>query len=169
MLPLDLHVLGLSLAFILSQDQTLRCKIIIVCLAQNNLFYCVLINGNRIIKIVLHVFSFPIEHYCSLVLHYWLIKLSKITKISLQLSFIAKSAAKVLLFFGLTKFSSNFFALFCHFHCKWLIFSVTISNNFRRAFSLTCVHREIGCKGTAFLRTDQILKKLFSFFQSFSS
>ena len=26
-LPLDLHVLGLSLAFILSQDQTLRCKI----------------------------------------------------------------------------------------------------------------------------------------------
>ena len=26
-LPLDLHVLGLSLAFILSQDQTLRCKL----------------------------------------------------------------------------------------------------------------------------------------------
>jgi hypothetical protein len=25
-LPLDLHVLGLSLAFILSQDQTLRCR-----------------------------------------------------------------------------------------------------------------------------------------------
>ena len=36
-LPLDLLVLGLSLAFILSQDQTLRCKKIIVCLAQNNL------------------------------------------------------------------------------------------------------------------------------------
>ena len=30
-LPLDLHVLGLSLAFILSQDQTLRC-IFVVCL-----------------------------------------------------------------------------------------------------------------------------------------
>ena len=27
-LPLDLHVLGLSLAFILSQDQTLRCCIL---------------------------------------------------------------------------------------------------------------------------------------------
>ena len=27
-LPLDLHVLGLSLAFILSQDQTLRCKFV---------------------------------------------------------------------------------------------------------------------------------------------
>ena len=30
-LPLDLHVLGLSLAFILSQDQTLRCKIVFSC------------------------------------------------------------------------------------------------------------------------------------------
>ena len=29
-LPLDLHVLGLSLAFILSQDQTLRCTFFIV-------------------------------------------------------------------------------------------------------------------------------------------
>ena len=29
-LPLDLHVLGLSLAFILSQDQTLRCKKILL-------------------------------------------------------------------------------------------------------------------------------------------
>ena len=28
-LPLDLHVLGLSLAFILSQDQTLRCTIVL--------------------------------------------------------------------------------------------------------------------------------------------
>ena len=28
-LPLDLHVLSLSLAFILSQDQTLRCCIIV--------------------------------------------------------------------------------------------------------------------------------------------
>ena len=27
-LPLDLHVLSLSLAFILSQDQTLRCQIL---------------------------------------------------------------------------------------------------------------------------------------------
>ncbi len=29
-LPLDLHVLGLSLAFILSQDQTLHCKSIVI-------------------------------------------------------------------------------------------------------------------------------------------
>ena len=30
-MPLDLHVLGLSLAFILSQDQTLRCCILFSC------------------------------------------------------------------------------------------------------------------------------------------
>ena len=37
-LPLDLHVLGLSLAFILSQDQTLRCNNNRLS-AQNNLTY----------------------------------------------------------------------------------------------------------------------------------
>ena len=40
MLPLDLHVLGLSLAFILSQDQTLRCINNILCPEQA--IYCVL-------------------------------------------------------------------------------------------------------------------------------
>jgi hypothetical protein len=30
LLPLDLHVLGLPLALILSQDQTLHCKIILI-------------------------------------------------------------------------------------------------------------------------------------------
>ena len=44
-LPLDLHVLGLSLAFILSQDQTLRC-IINYLIAQNNNLLSVIINGN---------------------------------------------------------------------------------------------------------------------------
>ena len=34
MLPLDLHVLSLSLAFILSQDQTLRCVFL------SFLFFC---------------------------------------------------------------------------------------------------------------------------------
>lgn len=29
-LPLDLHVLGLPLAFILSQDQTLHCKEVLI-------------------------------------------------------------------------------------------------------------------------------------------
>ena len=35
-LPLDLHVLSLSLAFILSQDQTLHCKILFLLLLGNN-------------------------------------------------------------------------------------------------------------------------------------
>ena len=34
-LPFDLHVLGLPLAFILSQDQTLRCTIVLLCFSLN--------------------------------------------------------------------------------------------------------------------------------------
>ena len=34
-LPFDLHVLGLPLAFILSQDQTLRCNIVLLCFLLN--------------------------------------------------------------------------------------------------------------------------------------
>ena len=38
MLPFDLHVLGLPLAFILSQDQTLRCNKLSVPLSWNSLW-----------------------------------------------------------------------------------------------------------------------------------
>ena len=38
MLPLDLHVLGLSLAFILSQDQTLRCKLLYFLVQNDSIF-----------------------------------------------------------------------------------------------------------------------------------
>ena len=37
-LPLDLHVLGLSLAFILSQDQTLRCLNCFIILAPESVY-----------------------------------------------------------------------------------------------------------------------------------
>ena len=40
MLPLDLHVLSLSLAFILSQDQTLRCWIVSLYLRPESRTYC---------------------------------------------------------------------------------------------------------------------------------
>ena len=40
MLPLDLHVLSLPLAFILSQDQTLHCKWIVVSWLKQNLPIC---------------------------------------------------------------------------------------------------------------------------------
>ena len=59
-LPLDLHVLGLSLAFILSQDQTLRCKKIIVCLAQNNLL-SVLIDGNNFSQFLYYINRFNLS------------------------------------------------------------------------------------------------------------
>ena len=36
LLPLDLHVLGLPLAFILSQDQTLHCNVVVCFLAINS-------------------------------------------------------------------------------------------------------------------------------------
>ncbi len=41
MLPLDLHVLSLPLAFILSQDQTLHCKIV-VCKYPSTQRYCLI-------------------------------------------------------------------------------------------------------------------------------
>ena len=52
MLPLDLHVLGLPLAFILSQDQTLRCKnfefYVVLCLTSNfTLFFLFFLNLSK--------------------------------------------------------------------------------------------------------------------------
>ena len=78
---------------------------------------------------------------------------------SRSLAFVAKSAAKVLLFFGLTKFLSNFFNKTLHFLCKWLILSITFFRTLRYSLALTCVCCEIGCKGTAFWWIDQILER----------
>ena len=61
-LPLDLHVLGLSLAFILSQDQTLRCWyvcfVFFICLFDSPggyaLIYCVWVSiDRRLLSLVL--------------------------------------------------------------------------------------------------------------------
>ena len=46
-LPLDLHVLGLSLAFILSQDQTLRCILFFYLLGCIYLYLLFLLDSNR--------------------------------------------------------------------------------------------------------------------------
>ena len=76
MLPLDLHVLSLSLAFILSQDQTLRCCIIVFSISRINenatlelssnrpalddscliivLYYVFRINGNKFVPVLLY-------------------------------------------------------------------------------------------------------------------
>ena len=67
--PLDLHVLSLPLAFILSQDQTLHCKILVfilgldVCLArtsqQVNELYSSTINGFRLVNSNLFKLNYP--------------------------------------------------------------------------------------------------------------
>ena len=74
-LPLDLHVLSLSLAFILSQDQTLRCCIIVSSFTKRLnenatldpshflalddscfivLYYAFRINGNKFVPVLLY-------------------------------------------------------------------------------------------------------------------
>ena len=47
-LPLDLHVLSLSLAFILSQDQTLRC-----CYIFSDLLFFFVFNCRRLLRLTL--------------------------------------------------------------------------------------------------------------------
>ena len=54
-LPSDLHVLGLPLAFILSQDQTLRCNIVL-------LKFCILCLGFRL-RYVLYVVQAHSPHH----------------------------------------------------------------------------------------------------------
>ena len=117
-------------------------------------------NGNRIINFRITRLSVSREYFTTLSCTTLIASISQRSLWFCALfSFSAKSAAKVLLFFGLTKFLSNFFAIFFHFLCKWLIFSVTISDEFRTVFLLTRIEREIGCKGTAFFWTDQIFKQ----------
>jgi hypothetical protein len=59
-LPLDLHVLGLPLAFILSQDQTLRCNLNFKCLIQFGVVYKYLIYLFFLLAFPLHnIFKEP--------------------------------------------------------------------------------------------------------------
>ena len=87
LLPLDLHVLGLSLAFILSQDQTLRCiksfyyfflspdasffyfkvELMVLCISIHNLpLPCALLSESNIFK----------DHFLSFFLTTFVVKLS---------------------------------------------------------------------------------------------
>ena len=128
-LPLDLHVLGLSLAFILSQDQTLRCKIIITLLRMSNLLS--VLDGN---------FYFPWATLyiirCSLVLHLLLQSFKDhfvvLSCCSTPRGLVfSKAAAKLLLLFGLTKFSVIFFSIF--FVRGWFSMFVSIT-----VFEVSC-------------------------------
>ena len=135
-LPLDLHVLGLSLAFILSQDQTLRCKIIITLLRMSNLLsvlwrelvtmrnsQCVMRNG---------IASYFPEHTpyilykaCSLVLHL-LLQCFKDHFVVLSCSQPrgVSFARKRLQNYCFCLDWPNLQSFFQHFLCKRLIFSI---------------------------------------------
>ena len=91
MLPLDLHVLSLSLAFILSQDQTLRCSNCFMSLLKIPLF-----PGS---SILLTVF---ILNTCTTVVYV------NFSKNSSQ-SFLAKRGAKVRIFIFIFQIFSKFF------------------------------------------------------------
>ena len=98
MLPLDLHVLGLSLAFILSQDQTLRCNYLFFIFSLTNpircskLLYC--------LKLVL-----TLTFFTRLVL----LCLFQIFNDLFFVTSFPKASAKVLLFSFPTKFFKHFF------------------------------------------------------------
>ena len=91
MLPLDLHVLSLSLAFILSQDQTLRCSNCFMSLLKIPLFFQV--------QVFLTVF---ILNTCTTVVYV------NFSKNSSQ-SFLAKRGAKVRIFIFIFQIFSKFF------------------------------------------------------------
>ena len=102
MLPLDLHVLSLSLAFILSQDQTLRCLNCFIISSLRNPF--IVVQSHTLLTVSIRKISSPI-----LVL---LVELCKSLKELLSLSFLdcgckGKDFFLTSKFFG-EKFSSFF-------------------------------------------------------------
>ncbi len=62
MLPLDLHVLSVSLAFILSQDQTLHCKIPLVSISFILFLYAQLYYPSFIIRTALAVYLISLQY-----------------------------------------------------------------------------------------------------------
>ena len=93
-LPLDLHVLSLSLAFILSQDQTLRCSNCFMSLLKIPLFFQV--------QVFLTVF---ILNTCTTVVYV------NFSKNSFQ-SFLAKRGAKVRIFIFIFQIFSKVFSIY---------------------------------------------------------
>ena len=144
-LPLDLHVLSLSLAFILSQDQTLHTKII---------FQKSYLAGSCVHRISTTVDS---DSRSLRFVHLNILKNSLSLVFSRSRSSLpsplSKAAAKVRLVFHSPNFSSFFFKLF---------FPAPRLTSFPRALSL-----ESGCKDKAFLSFPPNLFR--SFFKLFFS
>ena len=140
-LPSDLHVLGLPLAFILSQDQTLLCTIVLTFS-----FLC------SIGPALVHVYAFclylhgtaslrpPMDLSC------WLLKLSKNPRLRSApscLSPLSSAGAKVELFPIRNTLPQGFFRLFCTFSASSPQHAVrqTTTNSCRKTFSRNFSHK----------------------------
>ena len=156
MLPLDLHVLSLSLAFILSQDQTLRCSNCFMSLLKIPLF-----SGS---SILLTVF---ILNTCTTVVYV------NFSKNSSQ-SFLSKRGAKVRIFIFIFQiFSKFFFDLFFRKSLSERLQDIRLDlptsslgisiSDFLSPLS-SCHHRislDCGCKSTAVKHIFQMFYQLF--------
>ena len=99
-LPLDLHVLSLSLAFILSQDQTLRCLNCFIILAPESV---IVVQSHTSLTVSIRKINFPI-----LVL---LVESCKSLKELSRYRF-SIAAAKVRTFFLISKFFGEKFSIY---------------------------------------------------------
>ena len=154
MLPLDLHVLSLSLAFILSQDQTLRCSNCFMSLLKIPLF-----PGS---SILLTVF---ILNTCTTVVYV------NFSKNSFQ-SFLSKRGAKVRIFIFIFQIFSKVFFRFIFSEASFgttsghslgssnlILFPLRVLNPFHHVVSR--ISLDCGCKSTALQHILQIFLILF--------
>ena len=108
MLPLDLHVLSLSLAFILSQDQTLHCNISIALVYPARMIYIALIGFYYILLTVPDPYSRR-NPYLVLHLSCPISQRSLHAPLKQNSVLFPKAVAKVLPFSLQTKLFANFF------------------------------------------------------------
>ena len=160
-LPLDLHVLSLSLAFILSQDQTLRC------LSCSFIFLCHSDSQTNNLGSSRHLRSFflltegfrPLPSSCLFIASF---------QCSLRRFLFRKAVTKVLPLFLTAKFFANFFSSF--FFKNPASAPVRRPPASRQSFTTTGLFRFCGCKGTAFSLSRQTFQHLFlPLFSTFST
>ena len=142
-LPLDLHVLSLSLAFILSQDQTLRCWFVFMSSDQEFRLKClVFIDGSSSLILVLLV-----EY----------VNLSKNFSF-FNASVFRKRGAKIESLF----LTSNFFESFFKTSSRSGSFAwISPTSTSPIIMSCVAISLDCGCKGRPFLLSLQMFSKLF--------
>ena len=159
-LPLDLHVLSLSLAFILSQDQTLRC------LSCSFVFLCHSDSQTNNLGSSRHLRSF-FSLDGGLPPSSFVLSLYRIISMFSAPFPFRKAVTKVLPLFLTAKFFANFFSSF--FFKNPASAPVRRPPASRQSFTTTGLFRFCGCKGTAFSLSRQTFQHLFCpFCQLFS-